>query len=351
MQKELFENLPDGRPVYVYTLTNSQGMEARIINYGCIVLSLRVPDRNGDLGDVVLGYDELDGYLQNGPYFGAIVGRYGNRIGAAKFTLDGIEYQLARNDGDNHLHGGLVGFDKVLWDAEPLETAEGPALKLTYVSKDGEEGYPGTLTVTHTYTLQDEGGLRLEYLATTDKPTVLNLTHHSYFNLTGDPGKDILGHEMMIHADRFVPVDRSLIPVGELRDLTGSPLDFRTPTAIGARIDKDTEDIRFGLGYDHCWVINKSAGNEFGPVAEIYEPVSGRLLQISSTEPGLQFYSGNFLDGSDVGKSGIAYNHRTGMALECHRFPNSPNQEGFPNTVLRPGEEYRKTTVYRFSTR
>ncbi len=350
MQKQLFGNMPDGRPVHVYTLTNDLGMEARVIDYGCIILSLKVPDRNGNLGDIVHGYDKLEHYIEATPYFGAIVGRYGNRLAKGKFTLEGTEYELAINNGENHLHGGLIGFDKVVWEAEPMDTPAGPSIRFSYLSPDGEEGYPGNLKIIHTYTLTHDGSLKIEYSATTDAPTVLNLTHHSYFNLTADPSKTILDHVMTIHADRFVPVDVGLIPVGELRDLTGNPLDFREPTVIGARINEDTEDLRFGLGYDHCWVINK-AEQEMGPVAEVYEPTSGRVMSISSTEPGLQFYSGNFLDGSNIGKRGIPYEYRTALVMECHRYPDSPNQEGFPNTVLRPEEEYQKTTVYTFSTR
>lgn len=350
MQSEQFGTLPDGRPVNLYTLKNAIGMEMRVIDYGCIILSLTAPDRDGKMGDVVFGYDDLDSYLKATPYFGAIVGRYGNRLGDAKFTLDGEEYQLARNNGENALHGGLVGFDKVLWDAEPLDIENGDAIRFTYVSPDGEEGYPGTLTVSHTYSLLNDGSLKIDYLATTDKPTVLNLTHHSYFNLTADPTQTILDHILTIHADRFVRVNEDLIPTGDLPDLTGSPLDFRDPTIIGARIDSDDKDLQLGGGYDHCWVFSKPE-DEMGYVASVFEPVSGRVMEISTTEPGIQFYSGNFLDGSNIGKGGITYEYRTAMALECHRFPDSPNQEGFPNTTLRPGETYKKSTIYNFSVR
>ena len=305
--KTEFGQLPDGRPVSLYTLTNINGCEMKIMNYGCIVVSLKVPDRMGQMGDVVLGYDNLDDYIENSAYFGAVVGRFGNRIGGAKFSLDGVEYSLAANDGENHLHGGLRGFDKVFWEAEQLPGPDGPAMKFTYVSSDGEEGYPGNLSVEITYALTQENGLKIDYLATTDKKTIINLTHHSYFNLAGEGNGDILGHEMTIDADLFISIGSGLIPTGELRSVKGSPLDFIVPTAIGARIDDDDEQLRLGLGYDHCWVLNMQSKDSLNFAARVYEPTTGRIMELYTTEPGLQFYSGNFLDGSAVGKAGKPY--------------------------------------------
>lgn len=342
-----FGTSPDGKPVTLYTLRNANGVEAEISNYGGIVTSLKVPDRHGNLGDVVLGYDNLDGYLKDSPYFGALIGRYGNRIARGHFTLDGHTYTLATNNYPNALHGGLKGFDKVVWDAKPLATPAGPALELHYVSADGEEGYPGTLDVTAVYTLTKDNGLRLEYTATTDKDTVVNLTHHSYFNLAG--WGNILGHEVMIPADRFTPVDATLIPTGELRPVAGTPFDFRRPTAIGARINADDEQLKFGQGYDHNWVINKPAG-KMGLMARVYEPTTGRVMEVFSTEPGLQFYSGNFLDGSITGKDRRVYQFRNGFCMEPQHFPDSPNHPKFPSVVLRPGQVYQNTILYRFST-
>ncbi|HEU5072166.1 MAG TPA: aldose epimerase family protein [Verrucomicrobiae bacterium] len=342
-----FGTSPDGKPVTLYTLRNANGVEAEICNYGGIVTSLKVPDRHGKLGDVVLGYDNLDGYLKDSPYFGALIGRYGNRIARGHFTLDGHTYTLATNNYPNALHGGLKGFDKVVWDAKPLATPAGPALELHYVSLDGEEGYPGTLDVTAVYTLTKDNGLRLEYTATTDKDTVVNLTHHSYFNLAG--WGNILSHEVMIPADRFTPVDATLIPTGELRPVSGTPFDFRRPTAIGARINADDEQLKFGQGYDHNWVINKPAG-KMGLMARVYEPTTGRVMEVFSTEPGLQFYSGNFLDGSITGKDRRVYQFRNGFCMEPQHFPDSPNHPRFPSVVLRPGQVYQNTILYRFST-
>jgi aldose 1-epimerase len=285
-------------------------------------------------------------YVSNSPYFGCLVGRFGNRIANGKFSLDGQTYQLARNNGVNALHGGIRGFDKVVWRATPVLTTNGPALELTYVSRDGEEGYPGELTVTAVYTLTRNNELRLDYSARTTKPTVVNLTQHSYFNLAGRG--DILGHVMMINADRFTPVNQSLIPTGELRPLDGSPLDFRKPTRIGDRIARQDQQLVYGLGYDHNYVVNKPAG-ELGLAARVFEPASGRVLEVLSTEPGVQFYSGNFLDGQLVGKDQQTYPHRGGFCLEPQHYPDSPNQPGFPPTVLRPGEEFRSTIIHRFS--
>lgn len=340
-----FGKTKDGTPVNLYTLTNSKGMEARITNYGGLVVSLRVPDRNGKLGDVVLGYDTLAEYIHSSPYFGALIGRYGNRIAKGKFSLDGKNYTLAINNEPNALHGGLKGFDKVAWSAKPVAGKEGQALELTYLSKDGEEGYPGTLTVKAVYQVTEKNELRLDFSAQTDAPTVLNLTHHSYFNLAGKG--DILGHEVLIHADKFTPVDSTLIPTGELRPVEGTPFDFRQRTAIGKRIGQKDEQLRFGKGYDHNWVINKKP-KKLALMASVFEPGSGRVMDVLSTEPGLQFYSGNFLDGSNVGKGGKAYQHRTGFCMEPQHFPDSPNHPEFPSVVLRPGKTYQNTIIYRF---
>ena len=341
----------DGEPVELYTLTNANGMQATITTYGGIVVNLLVPDRDGKLGDVVLGYDNLDGYLAGHPYFGAIIGRYGNRIGKGKFCLDGKEYTLAQNNNGNHLHGGLKGFDKVVWKAKGLVTDRGPALALSYTSKDGEEGYPGNLEVTVTYILTDANELKIYYLAKTDKATPVNLTNHSYFNLAGPGTGDILSHQLTLNADRFTPVDEGLIPTGELRDVTGTPLDFRQPTAIGARVEQADEQLKFGLGYDHNWVLNKERQGEMTLAARVYEPATGRVMEVLTTEPGIQFYCGNFLDGTNVGKGGKAYQHRYGFCLETQHYPDSPNKPDFPSTILQPGQEYKTSTTYKFSTK
>jgi aldose 1-epimerase len=350
-QKEVtvqeFGKSPDGQPVQVYTLTNSQGMEARITNYGGTVVSLTTPDRNGAFADVVLGHTSVEGY-QASPYFGALIGRYGNRIGNAQFTLNGETYELAKNNGPNALHGGIKGFDKVVWTADPINGDDGPGLSLTYVSADGEEGYPGRLSAKVVYTLTNDNGLRIEYEATTDKPTVVNLTNHSYFNFKDAGATDILGHEMMINADRYTPVDKTLIPTGELAPVEGTPFDFRESTAIGARIDGDHEQLKFGLGYDHNFVINRSAEG-LGLAAVVVEPTTGRRMEVLTTEPGVQFYSGNFLNGTVTGKGGTVYQKRAGFCLETQHYPDSPNQPSFPSTVLEPGQTYSTTTIYRFS--
>lgn len=342
----------EGVQVDLYTLRNRNGLEARIMNYGGIVVSLKTPDRNGQLGDVVLGFDTLDGYLspeflKSNPYFGALIGRYGNRIGHAKFVLDGKVYALAANNGPNHLHGGIKGFDKVVWEALPVPGDEA-ALRLHYLSKDGEEGYPGKLDVTAVYTLTNDNGLKIDFTATTDKDTVVNLTHHSYFNLAGKG--DILSHEVMINADKYTPVDNTLIPTGELRSVAGTPFDFNTPTAIRARINQDDEQLKFGKGYDHNWVIRKPLG-ELGLMARVFEPTTGRVLEVFSTEPGLQFYSGNFLDGTLKGKGGQVYQFRNGFCMEPQHYPDSPNKPDFPSVVLKPGQTYKNTIIYKFSVR
>jgi aldose 1-epimerase len=342
-----FGTTPEGVPVNVYTLTNAAGMEVRITNYGGTVVSIKTPDRQGQMGDVVLGFDTLDGYLHNTPYFGVIVGRYGNRIAKGQFSLDGVTYTLARNDGENHLHGGVRGFDKVVWTAKTVDTADGPALELGYLSKDGEEGYPGNLAVTVRYRLDDRNALHIEYTATTDKPTVVNLTNHSYLNLAGTG--DILSHVVEIDADRFTPVDKGLIPTGVLQPVAGTPFDFRTPTAIGARIDADNRQLQYAGGYDHNFVLNKAPGT-LGLAARVTDPASGRVLEVSTTEPGVQFYSGNFLDGTVTGKGGRAYQKHAAFALETQHFPDSPNHPDFPSTVLRPDQTYHTTTIYAFPT-
>ncbi|MEI7938413.1 MAG: aldose epimerase family protein [Verrucomicrobiota bacterium] len=337
---------PDGSRVNLYTLRNNKGTEVGICNYGGLVLFLKVPDRHGKFADVVLGYDNLPDYIKDTPYFGALIGRYGNRIAKGKFTLDGKEYTLAVNNGPNALHGGLKGFDKVVWEPRFLATHAGPSLELVYVSKDGEEGYPGTLSVKAIYTLTEDNALMLDYVATTDKDTVLNLTHHSYFNLAGKG--DILNHQVMMPADKFTPVNVNLIPTGELKPVDGSPFDFRTPTAIGARIGQEDEQLKFGGGYDHNWVINKPMG-QLGLMARVYEPTSGRVMEVWSTDPGLQFYSGNFLDGKNKGKGGWVYKYRNGFCMEPQHYPDSPNQPNFPSVVLKPGQTYRNTIIYKFS--
>jgi aldose 1-epimerase len=347
---EPFGKTPDGVAVERYTLRNGKGMEVSVITRGAVLQRIVVPDRGGQAADVALGFDTLDGYLADNPYFGAVVGRYGNRIAKGRFTLDGKRYKLATNNGPNALHGGLQGFDKRIWTARALSAANGaPAVELTYVSKDGEEGYPGTLTAKVTYTLTEDNALRLDYELSTDADTVANVTNHSYFNLAGQGNGDILKHEVELNADRFTPIDATLIPTGELRPVAGTPFDFRKPTAIGERIDADNEQIRFGRGYDHNFVINGDMG-ALRRAARVTEPTSGRVLEVLTTEPGVQFYTGNFLDGTIKGKSGKVYNHRYGFCLETQHFPDSPNHPKFPTTVIKPGQPYHSTTVFRFST-
>jgi len=350
IDKQAFGKTADGTAVDLYTLTNSHGVEAKIMTYGGVVTSLKVPDKNGKLGDVVLGYDHFDGYLKRGSYFGAIVGRYGNRIAKGRFTLNGVEYKLAVNNGENHLHGGLKGFDKVVWKAKAMKGRDGVGLELSYLSKDGEEGYPGNLNVTVIYTLTDNNELKIDYSATTDKDTVLNLTNHSYFNLADGGASKILGHEMMINADRFTPVDKGLIPTGELQRVKGTPLDFTQPTAIGARIDQSYEQLVLGGGYDHNYVLNSSDGS-LALAARVYEPTTGRVMEVFTTQPGVQFYTGNFLDGTITGKGNKVYQKRSAFCLETQHFPDSPNKPEFPTAVLKPGEKYKQTTVYKFSAR
>lgn len=343
VKKDAFGKTAQGEPVEIYTLTNSNGLEARITNYGGILVSLKVPDRTGKMDDIVLGFDSLDGYLKPHPFFGALVGRYGNRIAKGRFTLNNKEYKLAVNNGENSLHGGLKGFDKVVWKSRPLTTKEGVGVELNYLSKDGEEGYPGNLSVKVTYTLTNKDELRIDYQATTDADTVTNLTHHSYFNLAGQGSGTILNHEMKINADRFTPTDAGLIPTGELRLVKGTPLDFTTPVKIGARINQDYEQLKLGKGYDHNFVLNDQNA------ARVYEETSGRVMEVITTQPGVQFYTGNFLDGTVIGKGGKSYPQRSGFCLETQHFPDSPNRPNFPTTTLKKGETLRTSTTYRFS--
>jgi aldose 1-epimerase len=342
-----FGAMPDGTKVDVYTLRNAAGVEVKAITLGGIITSLKTPDRSGALGDIVLGFDSLEGYLKGHPYFGAIVGRYGNRIGRARFLLDGTEYALAANNGPNHLHGGVRGFDKVVWQAQTVSWKN--AIVFSRTSPDGEEGYPGALTMRVTYQLTSRNELIVEYQATTDKATPVNLTQHTYFNLAGEGSGDILGHEMTINADRYTPVDATLIPTGELAPVQGTPFDFRTPVAIGARINDRHPQLKNGQGYDHNWVLNPSLDGS-GLAARVVEPKTGRTLTVSTTEPGIQFYAGNFLDGSITGKAGRAYQRRGGFCLETQHFPDSPNEPDFPSTILRPGQEYRSRSVFAFGT-
>jgi len=349
-----FGKTPAGQNVEIYTLRNPHGAEARIMTYGGIVQSLSMPDKNGKFADIVLGFDSLDGYtsaayLKGCPYFGALIGRYGNRIGGAKFPLEGQTYTLAANNGPNSLHGGIKGFDKVVWTAVKADVGpDGPRLVLNYLSKDGEEGFPGNLDVTATYTLTDDNALKLAYTATTDKPTVVNLTHHSYFNLNGQGNGDILDLLVYINSDKTTPVDGGLITTGEFADLTGTPFDFRTPTAIGTRINDSNTILQYGPGYDHNWVINKPLG-QFGLMARVTDPISGRVMEVWSDEPGLQFYTGNFLNGSLTGKDGKVYQRRTALCMEPQHYPDSPNKSNFPSTELKPGQTYHNIIEYKFS--
>lgn len=348
--KTSFGKTSAGENVDLYTLRNAHGVEAKITNYGGILVSLKVPNHFDRFEDVVLGFNDLDSYLKPHPYFGALIGRYGNRIAKGRFTLNGIEYKLAVNNGENHLHGGIKGFDKVVWTGREMNTKAGPAVVLTYLSKDGEEGYPGNLRVRVVYTLTNNNELKIDYSATTDKDTVINLTHHSYFNLRGEGDGDILNHRVRINANRFLPTDAGSIPTGELRQVAGTPFDFLEETAIGARINQNDEQLKFGNGYDHTWVINGPAGR-LRFAASAYWPGSGLLMEVWTTEPGMQFYTGNFLDGTLTGKSGKVYQRRFGFCFETQHFPDSPNHPSFPTTVLRKGATYRSTTIYKFSIR
>jgi len=342
-----FGTLKDGTAISLYTMTNGKGVTMKVIDYGGIIVSLMVPAKDGKTVDVILGYDSLAAYEKQNPFFGALVGRYGNRIGKGKFTLDGKEYDLVKNNNGNHLHGGTKGFDKVVWDIQEAPSAEGARLKLSYLSKDMEEGYPGNLNVEIFYTLTEDNTVKFEYKATTDKKTIVNLTQHTYFNLNGGKS-DILSHELALNADRFVVIDQSLIPTGELRPVEGTPFDFRTPVAMGERINVKDQQIEYGRGYDHCWVIN---GEGLKPTAVVFDPLSGIEMTVQTTEPGVQFYTGNFLDGSLTGKNNVVYKQRTGFCLETQHFPDSPNKKQFPPVVLKPGDTYSSVTTFQFSVR
>lgn len=347
IHEEEFGKLGDGRGVTVFTLEGGGGVRVRILDYGGTVVSFEVPDRDGRLDDVVLGFDDLDGYLGAGGYLGALIGRYGNRIGGARFALGGVEHRVTANEGANHLHGGRVGFDQRLWSAAPHETSDGPALALGLVSRDGEEGYPGNLDVRVVYTLEHGNGLRIDYAATTDRDTIVNLTNHAYWNLAGHGAGSIVNHRMTIDAERFAAVGPGLIPTGELRPVAGTPLDFRTPVAVGARIDADDKQLRLGGGYDHSFDLG-GVTKELRRAARVEEPTTGRVLEVLTTEPAVQFYAGNQIERLR-GKGGAAYAPRTGFCLETQHHPDSPNRPEFPSTVLRVGERYATTTVYRFS--
>lgn len=350
IEKTAFGQLPDGQETEIYSLKNAAGMEVKISNYGGTIVSWTAPDKDGKYEDITLGCDSVGGYVKGVPYFGALIGRYGNRIANGKFKLAGKEYTLAQNNGVNSLHGGLKGFDKVIWEATPL-AGEEPALKLSYTAKDGEEGYPGNLKIEVTYTLLKDNSLKIAYQATTDQATVVNLTNHAYFNLNTGMAGEILNHEVTLYADKFLPVDKTLIPTGELKSVTGTPFDFLTANKIGTRINDSTDvQIKYGLGYDHCWVLTDTT-KALKLAATVYEPTSGRYLEVSTTEPAIQFYTGNFLDGTIKGKNGMIYKHRSGLCLETQHYPDSPNQPKFPSTELKPNQTYQTTTIYKFSVK
>lgn len=344
-----FGKLDDGTEISLYTLTNTAGTVVTITNYGGIIVSIKTEDRNGMLEDIVLGFDSLSNYVENNPFFGCIVGRYGNRIAKGKFKLDGQTYTLAVNNGENHLHGGTKGFDKVVWTGDNYKTPDGAVVKLTYTSKDMEEGYPGNLQTEVTYTLTNDNELKIDYKATTDKKTIVNLTNHSYFNLSGDTKTDILNHTLSLAASKFVPVDKGLIPTGELAEVKGTPFDFTTPHVIGERINDKHQQLQYGGGYDHCWVFDDA--DKLAAKATVYDSTSGRFMEVFTTEPGVQFYSGNFLNGSVTGRFNTVYTKRFGLCLETQHFPDSPNQPSFPSTVLNPGDVYSSQTIYKFSVK
>lgn len=347
-QVAVFGKMPDGREVKIFTLENSKGLRARVTEYGAILVSMEIPDKDGKLADVTHGYDTLEGWLGNQSYFGATVGRFGNRIAHGKFTLDGKEYQLATNNDPGgipcHLHGGEKGFDKVLWEGKVVGDDK---VEFTYVSKDGEEGYPGTLTAKVTYTLTEDNELIWEASATTDAPTIVNMVHHSYWNLSGDPTTSINDNVLRLNAPNYLPTNAGLIPTGEIASVEGTPMDFTEPTAIGERVDADFEALKLGLGYDHCWVLPKGEGVQLA--ARLKDPKSGRVMEISTDQPAIQFYGGNFLDGTVAGKGGVKYAHRTALCLETENFPDAPNQPDFPSSVLRPGETYKHVMIHKFS--
>jgi aldose 1-epimerase len=349
MHKEAFGKLADGREADLYILRNKNGTEAAITNYGATIVRLKVPDRHGKIEDVVLGYDNVEGYTVNKPYFGVTVGRYANRIAHGKFTLDGHVYTLPKNDGDNTLHGGTTGFNKALWTAKDVSTPAAASVQMSLLSKDGDQGFPGNMSVDVRFTLSDDNSLKIEYAATTDKDTVVNLTNHSYFNLAGQGHGDILGQQLMLHASRFTPVNANLIPTGEIVSVRGTPLDFTKSTAIGARIDGDYEQLKLGHGYDYNFVLDGTPARKAVLAARAYDPGSGRVLEVWTTQPGVQLYSGNFLDGTVAGKGGVKYPRRSAFCLETQHFPDSPNQPKFPSTELKAGRWFRSTTTYKFS--
>ncbi len=346
--KSDFGKSQDGTMIDEYTLKNVNGMELKVITYGGRITSLKVPNKDGEFDNVVLGFDNIEDYEKDNPFFGALIGRFGNRIAKGKFTLEGKEYTLATNDGSNHLHGGVNGFDRVVWTAEPMEGTENSSLKLTYLSKDGEEGYPGNLNVTVIYTLTNDNALEVSYEATTDKATVINLTQHAYFNLTGDFSKDILEHNVVIDADAFLPVDETLIPTGEIRKVQGTPFDFTSAKQVGKEINADNEQLKRGQGYDHCWVLTGESGT-MRFAASAYDDTTGRFMEIYTEEPAIQFYTGNFLDGTLPMPDGGMYAHRTGFCLETQHYPDAPNQNAFPSTVIEPGNTYATKTIFKFS--
>jgi aldose 1-epimerase len=353
IRKQSFGKTNGGEQIDLYSLSNQKGMEVSITNFGATIVALRVPDRAGKPADVVLGFDTLEGYENGKSYFGATVGRYANRIGGGTFSINGKTYTLPKNNGNNTLHGGIIGFNKKVWEAREIATKDGAGLELSYLSADGEEGFPGNLSVRVVFTVPaDRNELKIDYTATTDKDTVLNLSNHSYFNLAGEGNGDILDHVMTLHAKQFTPVDKTLIPTGDLRDVAGTPMDFNTATAIGKRINDNYEQLIFGKGYDHNWVLARSGdGKGLTIAADAYDSKSGRTLEVLTTEPGVQFYSGNFLDGSAKGKGGKAYGQRAAFCLETQHFPDSPNHPNFPSTLLKPGAVFRSETVFRFSAK
>ena len=350
IQKSLFGKMKDGKEVYEYTLHNKRGAEIKIITYGARVVSLTMPDRKGKYADIVLGYDNLQSYVKSTDYFGSIVGRYANRIGKAEITLNGKTYKLSANENGNELHGGKMGFSEVVWNAKPHETKAGPALELTLISPDGDQGYPGKMTVHVTYTLLNNNELKIQYEATTNKETVINLSHHSYFNLSGDPHNTILNELLKINANEFTPIDKESIPTGKIEKVAGTPLDFRKPTAIGARINDNFEQLKLAHGYDFNYVLNNYNG-KVREVADVYDPSSGRYMQVFTDQPGIQFYSGNYLNGTQIGKDGIAYQQHAGLCLEAQHYPDSPHEPKWPSVILKPGQVYHQTTIYKFSTK
>ncbi len=350
VKKEPFGKLPNGQEVYLYILKNPSGMTVKLTNYGATDVAIEVPDRSGKMADVVFGYDSVMGYVNGNSYFGGTIGRYANRIAHGTFKLDGKVYHLPINDGPNSLHGGTVGFNKVVWTAEPLETSRGPAVRFSYVSKAGQDGYPGTVKVTVTYTLLKDDALRIEYRGTTDKPTILNMTNHTYFNLSGDPNKTILDEDLMINANKYTPVNKYEIPTGKIATVVGTPMDFRKMTRIGAHINEDNVQLKRCGGYDLNWVLN-GYNKKVHKVAEVYDPTSGRILTVYTDQPGIQFYTGNFLNGTEIGKHGVHYKYRTALTLEAQLYPDSPNEPKFPSATLRPGQTYRQTTIYKFSVK